>query len=127
MLVASWSRILAVVAYSSVRHRTKSSVYIAHFTGDENLLIRSLIYTKKSVGDMTPPCGIPCLRSILWLFVLSMTTLARRLCRYDLIHRNISPAMMHFFSFRSRPSVQTNAFCRSIHTVSVCFLCRNPS
>ena len=79
--------------------------------------------------NMTPPCGTPCLRSMFLLFVLSMTTLARRLCRYDLIHRNIFPAILHFFSFRSRPSVQmvSNAFCRSIHTVSICFLCWNPS
>ena len=47
MLVASWSRTLAVIAYSSVLHRTNSSVYIAHFTGDENFLIRSLMNTKK--------------------------------------------------------------------------------
>ena len=74
---------MAVVAYSSVLHRTK-----------------------KIVGDMTPSCGTPCLRS-----------------RYDLIHRNLFPAMLHFFSFRSRPSVQTfsNAFCRSIHTVTAGF------
>ena len=64
MLDASWNRILAVIAYFSVLHRTKSSSYIAHFTGDGNFLIRSLMNTKKSVGDMTPPCGIPCLRSI---------------------------------------------------------------
>ena len=111
------------VAYSSVLHRTKSSAYTAYFTGDEHFLIRSLMNTKKSVGDMTPPCGIPCLRSIFLLFVLYMTTLALRLCRYDLIHRNIFPAMLIFFSLRTRPSVQTvsNVFCRSIHTVSVCF------
>ena len=90
MLVASWSRVLAVVAYFSVLHRTKSSAYIAHFTGDGHFLIRSLMNTKKSGGDMTPPCGTPCLRSILFLFVLSMITLARRLCRYDLIHRNMT-------------------------------------
>ena len=107
MLVASWSRTLAVVVYSSVLHRTKSSAYIAHFTGDGNFLIRSLMNTKKSVGDMTPPCGTTCLKSIFLLFVLSMTTLARRLCRYDLIQQNLFTAMLHFFSFRSRPSVQT--------------------
>ena len=78
MLVASWSRILAAVAYSSVLHRTKSSAYIAHFTGKGNLLIRSLINTKKSVGDMTLPCGTPCLRSIFLPFVLSTITLARQ-------------------------------------------------
>ena len=85
--------------------------------------------TKKGVGDMTPPCGTPCLRSIFLLFVLSMTTLALRLCREDLIQQNIFPATLHFFSFRRRPSVQTvsNAFCRSIHTFRVCFLCWNPS
>ena len=129
MLIASWSHILAVVAYFSVLHRTKSSAYIAHFTGDGNFLISSLMNTKKSVGDMTPPCGTPCLRSIVLLFVLSMTNFARQLCRYDLIHRNIFSVMLHFFSFRSRPSVQTvsNAFCRSIHTMSVYFLCWNPS
>ena len=129
MLVVSWSRILAV-AYSSVLHRTKSSAYIAHFTGDENFLIKSLMNTKKSVGDMNPPCGTPCLRSIFLLFVLSTITLARRLCiYYDLIHRNIFPAMLHFFSFIGRPSVQilSNVFCRSIHTVSVYFFCWNPS
>ena len=38
MLVASWSRVLAVVAYSSVLHWTKSPAYIAHFTGDGNFL-----------------------------------------------------------------------------------------
>ena len=101
MLDASWSRILAVVAYSSVLYWTKSSAYIEHFTGDGNFLIRLLMDTKKSVGDMTPPCGTPCLRGIFLLFVLSTTILARRLCRYDLIHRNIFPAMLHFFSFRS--------------------------
>ena len=55
MLVASWNRTLAVVAYSYVLHTTKSSAYIAHFTGDGNLWIRSLMNTKKSVGDMTLP------------------------------------------------------------------------
>ena len=99
MLVASWSRTLAVVAYSSVLHSTKSSAYIAHFTGDGNFLIRSLMNTKKGVCDMPHPC----LRSIFLFFVLSMTTLARRLCRYDLIQRIIFPSMLHFFSFRSRP------------------------
>ena len=72
-----WSRSLAVVAYSSVLHSTKSSVYIAYFTGDEHLLMRSLMNTKKMLGDRTPPCATPCLRSILLLFVLSTTTLAR--------------------------------------------------
>ena len=43
MLVASLSRVLAVVAYSSVLHRTKSSAYTAHFTGDGNFLIRLLL------------------------------------------------------------------------------------
>ena len=76
MLVASWSRILAVVTYYYVLHRTMSSAYIALFTGDGNFLIRSLMYTTKSVGDMTPSCGTPCLGSIFLLFVLSMTTLA---------------------------------------------------
>ena len=33
MLVASWSCTLAVVSYSSVLHRTKSSAYIAHYWG----------------------------------------------------------------------------------------------
>ena len=47
MLVASWSCVLAVVAYSSVLHRTKSSAYIAHFTGDGYFLIRLLMNTKK--------------------------------------------------------------------------------
>ena len=123
MLVASWSRTLTVVAYSSVLHRTKSSAYIAHFTEDGNFLIKLLMNTKKNVGDMTPPCGTPCLRSIFLHFVLSMTTLARRVCRYDLIQQTIFPAMLHFFSFRSRPPVQTvsNAFCRLIHTVRVSF------
>ena len=91
MLVASCSRTLAVIAYSSVLFRTKSSAYIAHFTGDGHFLIRSLMNTKKSVGDMTPPCGTPCLRSIFVLFVISMTTLARRMCIYDLIQQNIFP------------------------------------
>ena len=104
MLVASWSRILAVVAYSSVLHRTKSSAYIAHFTGGRSFLTRSLMNTTKGVGDSTLRCGTPCLKSIVLLFVLS-TTLAQQLCRYDLIHRNIFPAMLHFFSFRSRPPV----------------------
>ena len=88
---------LAVVAYSSVLHRTKSSANIAHFTGDGHFLVRLLMNTRKSVGDMTPPCGTPCLRSIFLLFVLSMTTLARRLYRYDLIYRNIFQEMLHFF------------------------------
>ena len=106
MLVSSRIRILAVVAHSSVLHRIKSSAYIAHFTRDVNFSIRSFMNTKKSVGDMTPPGGTPCLRSIFLLFVLSTTTLAGRLYRYDLIHRNIFPSLLHFFSFRSRPSVK---------------------
>ena len=51
MLVASWSRILAVVSYSSLLHMTKSSAYIAHFTGDDNFLLKLLMNTKKRVGD----------------------------------------------------------------------------
>ena len=47
MFVASWSRTLAVVVYSSVLHRTKSSAYIAHLTGDGNFLIRWLMNNKK--------------------------------------------------------------------------------
>ena len=39
MLVASWGRILAVV-YFSVLHRTLSSAYIVHFTGDGNFFTR---------------------------------------------------------------------------------------
>ena len=70
MLVGSWSRILAVVAYSSVLLRTKSFAYIAHFTGDENFLIRSLMNTKKSVGDMTLPYGTPCQEYLLALLII---------------------------------------------------------
>ena len=66
MLEASLSRILAVVC-SSVFHRTKSSAYIVHFTVDEMLLIRLLMNTKKMDGDRTPPCGTPCLMSMLLL------------------------------------------------------------
>ena len=91
MLFASWS-ILAVVAFSSVLYKTKSPAYTVHFTGDGNFLIRSLVNTKKRVGDRTLTCGTPCLRSIFLSVALSTTTLARRLCRYDLIHRNIFPA-----------------------------------
>ena len=76
MLVAFWSRILAVVSYYYVLHMTKSSAYITHFTGYGNVLIRSLMNTKKSVGDITHPCGTPWL-SIFLFFVLSTTTLAR--------------------------------------------------
>ena len=93
---------MVVVAYSSELHRTKSSAYIAHYTEDGNFLIRSLLNTKKRFGDRTSPCGTPCLRSIFLAFVLSTTTVARRLFRYNLIHRHIFPAMVHFFSFRSR-------------------------
>ena len=67
MLAASWSRILAVVAYSSGLHSTRSSVYIAHFIEDGQFLDKghwSVMNSKKSVGDMTPLCGTPCLRSI---------------------------------------------------------------
>ena len=79
------------------------------------------MYTKKSVGDMTPLCGTPCLRSIFLLFVLSTATLARRLYIYDLINRKM---FHHFFSFISMPSVQTcsNVFCISIHIVSLLFV-----
>ena len=72
ILVASWSRILAVVAYSSVLYRTTWSAYMAHFTGDGHFLIRSLMNTKKDIGDVTPPCGTPCPRSVFLLLVLSM-------------------------------------------------------
>ena len=47
------SRILAVVANSTVLHRTKSSACIAHYIRDGNLLIRSLMNTKNRVGDST--------------------------------------------------------------------------
>ena len=108
---------------------TKPSTYIAHFTGDGHFLIRSLMNTNERLGDRTPPCDTPCLKSIFLLFVLYTTTLALRLCIYYLIHRNIFPAILHFFSFRISPSVHTlsNVFCRSIHTVSVCFLSCNPT
>ena len=55
MLIASWNHTLSVVAYSSVLHRTKSSTCITHFTEDRNFLIISLMNTKKSIDDMTPP------------------------------------------------------------------------
>ena len=49
MWVASWRRILAVVAYSFVLHMTESSAYIAYFIRDGNFLIRSLMNTKKAL------------------------------------------------------------------------------
>ena len=99
-------------------HVTKSSAYIAHFTGDGHFLIRSLLNIKKGVGHRTPLCGTPCLRNILFLFVLSTITLTGRQCMYHLLHRNILPVC--FFGFRSRPPFQTlsNVFCRSMR---VCF------
>ena len=78
-------------------HKTQSSAYIAHLTGDEHFLIRLFMNTKKSVGDMTIPFGTPCLWSIFLLFVLSTNTLTRQLCMYNLNHGNILPAMWHFF------------------------------
>ena len=47
MMLVACSCILAVVAYSSVLHRTNLSAYIADFTGDGNFLIGSLMNTKK--------------------------------------------------------------------------------
>ena len=47
MLIASWSRILALVAYSPVLHRTKSAAYITQLSGDGHFLISSLKDTKK--------------------------------------------------------------------------------
>ena len=68
MLVASWSRILAVVAYYYVLHMTKSVAYISHFTEDGSSLIRSLMNIWKRVGDRTT-CGAPCQWSIFLLLL----------------------------------------------------------
>ena len=129
MLTASCSLSCAVVACSSLHHSTRSSAYIAHFTASGSCLIRSLIKIRNRVGDMTPPCGTPCLRRIFLLLVLSTVTLALRLCRYDLIHLYMFPPIPHRLSLRSKPSVYTlsNAFWRSIQIAKVCLFCWNPS
>ena len=84
MLVAAWNRILAVLSYSYMIHGLSHLLY---FTGDAKFMIRSLMNTKERVGGLNPTCGTHSLMSILLLFVQSILT--GRLCRYDLIHRNI--------------------------------------
>ena len=100
VLVASWSRILMLfhILLCSIRLSIKSSEYFAHFTSNGDLLIRLLMNSNKIICDTNHPCDTPCPRTIFFPFLLSTTTLARRLCRYDL---NVFPAMLYFFNFRS--------------------------
>ena len=79
---------------------------------------------RNRVGDSTPPCGTPCLRVLFLLKCCFIWTFAFLLCIYCPIHLYILPATPHWCSFNFRPSFRTfsNAFSRSIHTASVCFL-----
>ena len=79
---------------------------------------------RNRVGDSTPPCGMPCLRVLFLLRCCFNWTFAFLLCIYCPVHLNILPATPHWYSFNFRPSFHTlsNAFSRSIHTASVCFL-----
>ena len=76
------------------------------------------------VGDITPPCGTPCLRVLFLRRCCFIWTFAFLLCIYCPIHLNIRPATPRWCSFNLNPSLHTlsNAFSRSIHTASVCFL-----
>ena len=79
---------------------------------------------RNRAGDSFPPCGMLCL-TILFLPKCCFTwTFAFLLCMYCPVHLNFRPATPHWRSFSFRPSFHTlsNAFSRSIHTASVCFL-----
>ena len=58
---------VAVVAYSSLYQISKSSTYNAALSPFGSSETESLMNSRNNVGDRTPPCGTPCLRSIFLL------------------------------------------------------------
>ena len=58
---------VAVVAYSSLHHITKSSAYNAALTPSGSSETRSLMNSRNNIGDRKPPCGTPCLSRIFLL------------------------------------------------------------
>ena len=85
------------------------------------------MYRRKSVGEMTPPCGTRSLILMLSLMYASSLTLADLSCRKHRIHLYILPDIRLWNTFSRRPSHHTlsNAFVRSKKTATTFFFSWN--
>ena len=112
-----------MLACSSLHHSTRSSAYSADLTPLGSSDTRSLMNTRKRVGDRTPPWGTPWRGRIFLLLSWSRLTRARLLNRYDLIHLSMLLATPFLISLTMSPSIHTlsNARCMSIQATRVAF------
>ena len=60
---ANYILYVSVVAYSSLHHISKSSVYNAAMTPFGSSETKSLMNSRNNVGDRAPPCRTSCLSS----------------------------------------------------------------
>ena len=99
--------------WSAALHTARSSACWVFNTCLGRMVVMLLIYRRKSVGEMTPPCGNPSL--ILTLMYPSSLTLADLSCRKQRIHLYLLPDTQLWSTFSRRPSRHTlsNAFVRS--------------
>ena len=86
-----------------------------------------LMYRRKSVGEMTPPCGTPSLFLTLSLMYPSSLTLPDLSCRQQRIHLYLLPDTRLWNTFSRRPSRHTlsNTFVRSKKTATTFFFSWN--
>ena len=114
---------LAVEEYSEAVHTARSSACRLFETCLGIMLVMSFMYTKKSVGKRTPPCGTPS-RSLTFLLwkpsTFTLAVLPKRQCLTHLCILLCTPARS---SFKRRPSFQTltKAFVKSKKTAKVFF------
>ena len=104
--------------YSDALHIARSSACRVLETCRGSTVVMLLMYRRKSVGEMTPPCGTPSRIFTLLLKWPSSFILADLSCRKHRIHLYILPEPLLSSIFSRRPSRQTlsKAFVRSKKT-----------
>ena len=84
--------------YSSLHHRTRSSAYMAPWTFFGIFSMMSL-KVRKSVGDNTSPCGMPCfkVRFLLWWSLICVLALLFVWVLADpFLHSSCNSTLVHF-------------------------------
>ena len=111
------------MVYSDALQTERSSACRVLETCRGSTVVMLLMYRRKSVGEMTPPCGTPSRIFTLLLRWPSSFTLADLSCRKHRIHLYIFPEMPLSSIFSRRPSRQTlsKAFVRSKKTETTFF------
>ena len=95
------------MVYSDALQTARSSACRVLETCRGSTVVMLLMYRRKSVGEMTPPCGTPSRIFTLLLRWPSSFTLADLSCRKHRIHLYIFPEMPLSSIFSRRPSRQT--------------------